>query len=653
MNIRDIATIANVSVATVSKIMNHKDSEISDETRQKVLKVIKEYQYTPYANLKSVINTGKSQIIAFIAQGECYDSHFIFQIEKNAAQMGYSLMLCNLTKPFSDNLRKYMSIIEVRRVEGILLGISSPELLEEAVSLNYSGLPMAAFTAFSSTACATFMFDYTANTELAVTQLIQLGHKKIGCILNHTDEISSGACLEGYKNALVPLSQYGAEHYIVYSSPSHSILRQRIQTLLQAKVTGVFCQTAPLANIVYEILKEEKYYIPNSISVICGETAPHAHYFNPVLTSCALPVSDIIASATAYLIDCIESRSISRITNHNFPPVMISGESIAASVYTGKQILVVGNCNTDINLRLPRIPASAELITASNLSIIPGGKATAQAVGAGKLGGSVYILGCVGNDAEGNSIIDCLKNAYVHIEGLSVFSSHPTGKSYIFVPDNSNSSVIVYPGANSAYKIEHLRSFRHLIETSDYCLLSTELNEDLIAYIIHKCEQYGTEILLKPSSIDHFPDDFLPRVAYMIPNRYELDCIFPDPLTYQEKADVLFQKGCKNVIVTLGSEGCYLKNKDYSVHIPAANFNAVDSTGAANCFIAALAVSLSKGSSLLYSLCYATYAAGISTTQPGVQISFPDKYQLELYTDDIQELHHTIDGRKDSHYPEE
>lgn len=642
MNIRDIATIANVSVATVSKIMNHKDSEISDETRQKVLKVIKEYQYTPYANLKSVINTGKSQIITFITQGERYDSQFIFQVERNVAQLGYSLMLCNLTEPLSDNLRKYMNILESRRSEGILLGFSTPNLLEEAVSLNYTGLPMAAFTTFPSNVCTTFMFDYKASTELAVTQLVQLGHKKIGCVLDHTDKICSDACLEGYKNALIPLSQYGDEHYIVYSAPSHNILRERIQTLLHAKVTGIFCQTAPLATIIYEILKEEKYYIPNDISVICGESAPHAHYFNPMLTSCALPASDIIASATAYLIDCIESRSISRIASHNFHPVMISGGSIAASVYTGKQILVVGNCNTDINLRLPRIPASAELITASNLSTIPGGKATAQAVGAGKLGGSVYILGCVGNDAEGNSIIDCLKNAYVHIEGLSVFSSLPTGKSYIFVPDSGNSSIIVYPGANAAYKMEHIRSYRHLIQTSNYCLLSTELDMDLIVYIIRKCEKYGTEILLKPSSISHFPDDFLPKIAYMIPNQHELDCILPGPLTYQEKADVLFQKGCKNVIVTLGSGGCYLKNKDYALHIPAAIFHAVDSTGAANCFIAALAVSMSKGSSLLYSLCYATYAAGISTTQPGVQTSFPDKYQLELYADDIQELYHSI-----------
>ena len=61
MNIRDIASAAHVSVATVSKVINHKDSEISNETRQRVLSVIKEYQYTPYANIQASFQTFHKQ----------------------------------------------------------------------------------------------------------------------------------------------------------------------------------------------------------------------------------------------------------------------------------------------------------------------------------------------------------------------------------------------------------------------------------------------------------------------------------------------------------------------------------------------------------------------------------------------------------------
>lgn len=68
MNIRDIASAAHVSVATVSKVINHKDSEISNETRQRVLSVIKEYQYTPYANIQASFQTFHKQTIAFITE---------------------------------------------------------------------------------------------------------------------------------------------------------------------------------------------------------------------------------------------------------------------------------------------------------------------------------------------------------------------------------------------------------------------------------------------------------------------------------------------------------------------------------------------------------------------------------------------------------
>ena len=82
MNIRDIASAAHVSVATVSKVINHKDSEISNETRQRVLSVIKEYQYTPYANIQASFQTFHKQTIAFITEKNSAVSKYVFDIEK-------------------------------------------------------------------------------------------------------------------------------------------------------------------------------------------------------------------------------------------------------------------------------------------------------------------------------------------------------------------------------------------------------------------------------------------------------------------------------------------------------------------------------------------------------------------------------------------
>ena len=104
MNIRDIASAAHVSVATVSKVINHKDSEISNETRQRVLSVIKEYQYTPYANIQASFQTFHKQTIAFITEKNSAVSKYVFDIEKNVSKAGYSLVVCTVDAYISAGL---------------------------------------------------------------------------------------------------------------------------------------------------------------------------------------------------------------------------------------------------------------------------------------------------------------------------------------------------------------------------------------------------------------------------------------------------------------------------------------------------------------------------------------------------------------------
>jgi len=162
----------------------------------------------------------------------------------------------------------------------------------------------------------------------------------------------------------------------------------------------------------------------------------------------------------------------------------------------------------------------------------------------------------------------------------------------------------------------------------------------LIDYIIKECYRNNVKTFVKP--IFRLSEELLPKISFIIPNSRELDNLVPGDESYEEKAEYLYHKGCSNVIVTLGNKGSYLRNKDYSIHIPAIKFNTVDSNGAANCFISALAVALSQSHPLLYSICFATYAAGISTTQQGVMTSLPDKQQLDGYTDDIQDFYNSL-----------
>ena len=82
------------------------------------------------------------------------------------------------------------------------------------------------------------------------------------------------------------------------------------------------------------------------------------------------------------------------------------------------------------------------------------------------------------------------------------------------IPENGNSSIVTYPGTNAQYSISHIRPYRHLFQTSDYCLVSTELSEELIDYIIKECYRNNVKTFVKP--IFRLSEELLPKISFII-----------------------------------------------------------------------------------------------------------------------------------------
>lgn len=129
------------------------------------------------------------------------------------------------------------------------------------------------------------------------------------------------------------------------------------------------------------------------------------------------------------------------------------------------------------------------------------------------------------------------------------------------------------------------------------------------------------------------PNEILRKVTFLVPNEKELDVQVGGLLSVEEKVAQLYECGVNNVIATLGDQGCYLHNAETTRFFPAADFTAVDTTGAADAFISAFAVYLSEGHSIVSSIKFATYAAGISVTRDGVQPALVGRMALEMYSD--------------------
>jgi ribokinase len=296
-------------------------------------------------------------------------------------------------------------------------------------------------------------------------------------------------------------------------------------------------------------------------------------------------------------------------------------------------MIVVGSMNMDVIIHMSHLPAPGESLLARRIIHLPGGKGANQAVGAAKLGGNVYAIGCLGEDQEGRLLYNSLAENGVNTTGVRIIRNEPTGKAYILVAEQGESTFVLSHGANGALQPgmvqEHGEHFAH----AAFCLLSTEIPWETVLATLDLCTRHHVKVIVKPTTETPIPDGVLEHITFLIPNEQELDVLVPGAMPVAEKAAHLFACGVENVIVTLGDQGCYLHNREMKRAFPAANFTAVDTTGAGDAFISAFAVALSEGNSIPAAIQFATYAAGISVTRDGVQPALAGRMALEMYAD--------------------
>ena len=209
-----------------------------------------------------------------------------------------------------------------------------------------------------------------------------------------------------------------------------------------------------------------------------------------------------------------------------------------------------------------------------------------------------------------------------------------TGHAYVYVQENGSSSIVVYGGANSMLSPQDIGGYAHLLDNASFCLLHTELPIQTVEFAAKLAQSKGVQVLLKPCAVSAVSDELMQHVDILLPNRHELALLCPGDAPIEQKAQRFLDRGAKSVIVTLDCEGCYLRDAAHSQYFPAADFPAVDTTGAADAFAATLAVYLSRRYDMVTSIKYATYAAGFSITRQGVPPSLVDKTTMDLYFPD-------------------
>ncbi|MFR3184097.1 MAG: PfkB family carbohydrate kinase [Ruminococcus sp.] len=629
MTIKEIAQLSGVSISTVSKIMNHKDEHISPKTRDKVLSIAKEYNYSPYAFAMNT-STSKSFLLGVLLRSEEKSGKLLAGILSAAEEAGYHIIIC-VSKGDEQIELKHVTALCKAKVDGIIWEpVSSNSLCFQKYFLEIG----ACITWLNAPHSNSHRIDYHALLYKASEYFIKNKHQHFALLTDSSSPFYN-EILTGYRAALF-------EHEFTFNQnsllpPDASDWMFHIKS---GYLTGIICTDYQLAYQLKKSLKQHLYEIPYDLSLITLVDDDAPSIVSTEFSSIIIPFYDFGMHLCKTLIKQCEQHStlfLPFITDYELK------STITLDIPASKrlpQIIVVGSINTDINLNIPHLPTPNETITTSRHTISPGGKGTNQAVGVAKLNHKVTLLGNVGNDLDVGLIYSCLEEYGIDSSGIHRDKSVNTGKAYIQIQDDGESMITILTGANATLTAQTIRSNNHLFENCAYCLLQTEIAIEAVEEAVLIAKENNVKTILKPAAVSSLSDNILQHTDILIPNQTEIALLCNcsasiDTPELSRQADIMLKKGVGIVIITLGEHGCFLKTNSMERRFPAADFIPMDSTGGSDAFISAFASYLLYGYDLCSAIQIASYAAGFCISRQGVVPALIDQTSLEKYINNV------------------
>jgi ribokinase len=296
-------------------------------------------------------------------------------------------------------------------------------------------------------------------------------------------------------------------------------------------------------------------------------------------------------------------------------------------------VFVMGSINQDFVLKVERRPRPGETVTDAVLSTHNGGKGANQAAAAALLGASVAFLGRVGDDGFGGPLVRALGEKGVETGLVEEAPGSSTGTAFITVTGDGENAITVAPGANRRLTPEDVDAARGAIEEAAVLVAQMEVPRETVARAVEVAGEVGTRVILNLAPPFEVPRAVLGGLDVLVVNEHEAAFLLGEGVEGVDgalaAAPKLVSLGPASVVVTVGADGAVFAEGGNAGHVPAPEAEVVDTTGAGDAFVGALAVRVSRGDTLEEAVAYAARAGAAAVTREGAQGALPTPDVLE------------------------
>ena len=291
------------------------------------------------------------------------------------------------------------------------------------------------------------------------------------------------------------------------------------------------------------------------------------------------------------------------------------------------RVVVAGSINMDVVATAERHPRIGETVAGHSVMYFPGGKGANQAVSAAKLGAPTSLIGRLGRDAFGEQLRAFLASQGIDLTAVKDSAGAATGTALITLAKADN-TIVVIPGANAEVSPEDVAQVA--LTASDVAVSQFEIPQATIVAFFRQARAEGATTILNPAPASAFDSALFALIDVLVLNETELGFLtgiaLGDTPTLPQVSDAvraLDPRDDQTVCVTLGARGAVAVTGSKARLVEGRAVTAVDTTGAGDCFVGALAARLSQGAPIADAIGYANIAASISVQRMGAGPSMP------------------------------